>query len=582
MALEVPVSIHGTPGPDAASVSWRPPATGDVPTGYLVKLLDVLEGNELIGTFPVDASQLSLRVADLVNGRPYFFTVAATRSGTTGPSAATTTITPTAVTVPDVPTNVRSTGGDKTAIIQWGKPASDGGSGVTGYIVKLHLHSDDSVVQTVNIDKTKFATTFTKLTNATAYYARVYATNAQGNSDYAQSPEVEPTAGAPAVFVTITGIGPDRIANTRPGESLADAPQMSVTGTNVDQAWGADADHALEWVLYTSTSHTTIVGTDTTSVDTSNVSATSFTISAPVAPGGADADSNHLIGPWRLKATYVPDPAAPTVTQVAYSPDFYTTQVGSIVIGTVTPDPLTDGDVVTITGPDVGVCTLAECTVGGNSVTVPVTRVDQNTATIVFPTFGLQLDAGGDITLQYELNGNVLQTTSFDINWQPASGGGGGTTYVPPTGASIPSGDVDYPVVVLRWVFLDPSSGETYTVPRNPDAMTSPFPQRTLTSKFTSALDGQALLLEGSPTLANWQFSGTVQDAAHYEALRHWCNDIGGRVTITDHYGRDIVCVLSQFAPVPVRNLVKGKYWDHTYQINATVVSVGEPTVVPA
>lgn len=481
--------------------------------------------------------------------------------------------------VPSAPTAVHTVVGDRIVQVRWGKPTDNGGHAITGYVIRAYTNSDDKFVKLASVNATTFAANFDKLSNGTAYYFRVHAINSSGNSIYAQSATVTPTSGATSVIVTITRIGPDKVPNTRPGQSLADAPTLTVHGTNLAQVWGADPQHKLEWQLGTSTSFATLVGSGGP-IRLQDIAAGHFTISSPVAPAGADVDSNHLIGPWRLKATYTPDPTGGG-TAVAYSPVFYTTAVGTVVIGTASPTPLHDGDLVTLTGPDIGVCDSVVAIIGGNAIETDLTMVDQDTATFVMPTYGYQTTTAGTLQVKYKLNGNVLTSGTFPVimSADPVDTGGD-STYVPPTGADIPTGEQPYPVIVQRWVFTCPATGETYTVPRNPDQMTSPFATRTVSAKFTSAVSGKALLTEGAPALAQWQFGGTCVDAAHYEKLRHWVNDINSRVTITDHYGRVITCVLTFFDAKPRRDM--HRYWSHTYQITAMVIDVGEPTQVPA
>lgn len=128
-------------------------------------------------------------------------------------------------------------------------------------------------------------------------------------------------------------------------------------------------------------------------------------------------------------------------------------------------------------------------------------------------------------------------------------------------------------MAVKRWRFR--GEGEDWTVPINPNAMSSLFPQRAITARTTTA--GATLLFEGARQPAPWTFSGVILNAAHYEGLRHWVYDIKQRVIITDHYGRDIQCVLTAFTPTPVRGV--NRPWRHTYEVSATVLAVGKPTV---
>ncbi len=129
------------------------------------------------------------------------------------------------------------------------------------------------------------------------------------------------------------------------------------------------------------------------------------------------------------------------------------------------------------------------------------------------------------------------------------------------------------PAKVLRWKFR--SGNETWTVPQNPSSMTSPFGNRNVTAKFSTG--GQVLLTEGAVQPAAWSFEGTVRSKEHYEELRRWVYDVKERVIITDHFGREILCVLLGFEATPKRS--NNVYWHHQYKVNALVLYVGPPTV---
>lgn len=132
--------------------------------------------------------------------------------------------------------------------------------------------------------------------------------------------------------------------------------------------------------------------------------------------------------------------------------------------------------------------------------------------------------------------------------------------------------------VHLRWKLTDPYTGDVYTFYPNPNEMTSPFPTRSVQAKTVTSPAGQVIFTEGARTPAEWSFGGDILDPTQYEALRAWVYDRRGRrVVVSDHYGRRIICVLTQFDPTPKRAI--GKYWRHTYTISALVVSVGAPTV---
>lgn len=137
-------------------------------------------------------------------------------------------------------------------------------------------------------------------------------------------------------------------------------------------------------------------------------------------------------------------------------------------------------------------------------------------------------------------------------------------------------------MAVYRWSFHDPATGETYVFEQNPNQMTSPFPNRKITSQTTTALNGRTIFVEGNADAVDWSFGGSIRSKQHYEALRSWVYDDNGvakrrRIVITDHFGRTITCMLTSFNPTPKRAV--NVYWRHDYEIKALVTGVGLPTV---
>lgn len=131
--------------------------------------------------------------------------------------------------------------------------------------------------------------------------------------------------------------------------------------------------------------------------------------------------------------------------------------------------------------------------------------------------------------------------------------------------------------MVRRWKFTDTYGDRgSWTVPQNPNRMSSPFPRRNVTGGTTTAVDGQVILFEGNTEPAQWEFGGSIRSKEHYEGLREWVYGLRRRITITDHFGRDIECVLQQFDPVPKRSVAV--YWRHDYMIRAVVTKVSAPT----
>jgi hypothetical protein len=140
-------------GNASATVRWTAPANdgGSPVTGYQVRVLD-LTGAQVGALHPADATATSLLVTGLTNGTTYVFQVAATNAVGTGPNSALTSLVVPA-TVPGAPVigNAASgaPGGTVTATVDWSAPTSNGGSGVTGYVVRaLQMSSTGAVLAT--------------------------------------------------------------------------------------------------------------------------------------------------------------------------------------------------------------------------------------------------------------------------------------------------------------------------------------------------------------------------------------------------------------------------------------------------
>lgn len=131
--------------------------------------------------------------------------------------------------------------------------------------------------------------------------------------------------------------------------------------------------------------------------------------------------------------------------------------------------------------------------------------------------------------------------------------------------------------MVMRWALYDPHNGESWIMPINPREMSSPFPEKAVSLRQTTAIDGRALLFEGSSTVPDWTFSGRILTADHYAQLLYWSQK-RNRITITDHFGRIIPCYLLKFDPTPKRAI--NRYWSHDYTMTAMVLEApSAPTV---
>lgn len=129
-----------------------------------------------------------------------------------------------------------------------------------------------------------------------------------------------------------------------------------------------------------------------------------------------------------------------------------------------------------------------------------------------------------------------------------------------------------------RWKFEDPAdpnpATKTYTFAWNPKRMSSPFPERSLAVQGVTAPGARPLVWEGPRQYVNWTFEGALPTKAAYEALRSWVLERKGRIWVTDHFGRRLTVLFKAFRPEPVAPARPGRYWYHTYTVEAIVLEV--------
>lgn len=267
------------------------------------------------------------------------------------------------------------------------------------------------------------------------------------------------------------------------------------------------------------------------------------------------------------------------------------------------PDPIYAGQTASASGVDLGICDFiiltykrtATIVIDGitthptfvNQQTAALTRVDQSHVTYTFPDFGITGSGTVSIPAQahYTLSGQSHVTDAFPVDVEAVPDAS--TPVVPPItyGYDIPNVDYLGPGGgVVMWKFTDPYDTDpdtnTATFPVNPNAMTTPWPQRNITTVAVTAVDGQTIFTEGQPKPVDWTWSGWINTPYHYDLLRSWVYERRRRIIITDHFGRNITCVLTQFDAVP--EMKNNVYWRHTYTVHALVASVGKPTKIPS
>jgi hypothetical protein len=315
-----PSNVIATAGNGSAIVTWTAPDNG----GSLISSYTITPFIGSAAQSPLTVSNAppvtSAYIGALTPGTAYTFTVTATNAIGNGPaSAASNSVTPTALTAPSPPTGVTATAGNTTAAVSWTAPTNNGGSPITSYTVTPNLFGNEGSSQLPSTTVTGTTATITGLTNGTAYTFTVTATSAIGTSQ----PSVQSNAVTPA-----TSPGPSLGVTASPGDGTAAvswSPPASnggsgITSYTVTPYIGSSPQTALNvTVAGTATSATVIGLTDGT--------AYTFTVVATNALGAgpSSAASNSV--------TPDPPPAAPGPPTAVTA----TAGVGTVTVGWTAP-----------------------------------------------------------------------------------------------------------------------------------------------------------------------------------------------------------------------------------------------------
>ncbi|MDQ1659067.1 MAG: hypothetical protein QOD41_4150, partial [Cryptosporangiaceae bacterium] len=184
--VTTPVGLPGagaittvTPASGSAVVTFTAPAvTGGSPiTGFTVRAF-VGAGTAPVASVTVGAALRTAAISGLVNGTSYTFDVIATNAAGPGPASARSAAVLVSTT-PGAPALGTITGGDTSASVNW-SAASDGGSPLTGYSVRVFVGAATTPVQTVTVAGNVTTAAITGLVNGTSYTFDVTASNANG------------------------------------------------------------------------------------------------------------------------------------------------------------------------------------------------------------------------------------------------------------------------------------------------------------------------------------------------------------------------------------------------------------------
>jgi fibronectin type 3 domain-containing protein len=222
------------------SLSWTAPASDG---GAQITSYDIYEGTtaNVKTTAAVASSKgTGVTVKNLANGTTYYFKVAAVNTVGVGPPSGAASATPAAaITKPGPPAGLTATPGQGRVTLSWTAPGSDGGAGISGYLIYQGTSPGGEAGTPVNgspVSATSYAVT--GLANGTTYYFKVAAVNdakRQGSdSGEASATPVSASASASATTSTSKGSGTT-------GASSAPGGPTGLTAT------AGDARVSLSW-----------------------------------------------------------------------------------------------------------------------------------------------------------------------------------------------------------------------------------------------------------------------------------------------------------------------------------------------
>lgn len=121
----------------------------------------------------------------------------------------------------------------------------------------------------------------------------------------------------------------------------------------------------------------------------------------------------------------------------------------------------------------------------------------------------------------------------------------------------------------IAWVFHDPVTLDSYSLPVNPNSGASPEFAKNASRKTTTGPGGATLIFEGADEPQSFNFSGTILTQEQYEAFVEWW-DKRRIIQITDDLGRDWNVYFQSFRPT--RKISTNFPWRHEYSVEAVVV----------
>jgi len=125
-------------------------------------------------------------------------------------------------------------------------------------------------------------------------------------------------------------------------------------------------------------------------------------------------------------------------------------------------------------------------------------------------------------------------------------------------------------MTTTRWVLRDTATDETWTMPINPDSMSSPFQGRAFKFGRGTRLDQRVRAFSGSREPVEWEWGGVIRSKSHYDRLTQWAEK-SVAVDVTDHLGRTFRVFITEFTPTDRRPTPRVS-WRLRYTVKALIL----------